>query len=73
MEKLLTVNEIVSDLLDTNDGPITDYTVIARAIELVKANNTTGEDVGNALYEALNVLKEHGGRIASNEFAGRYN
>jgi hypothetical protein len=64
---------IKSILLDQNDGPVDDFVVISRAVSLAAKepgynnHNFTREDISNATFEALELLKSVGGRLDSNE------
>jgi hypothetical protein len=68
-------DEIKGILLDRHDGPVTDFVVISRAIQLSSKErrgynqyNFTADDIANALHEVLESLKESGGELSSNEF-----
>lgn len=65
-----SINEdLQSDLLSANDGPLGTFGVIQRAIEMAESNRVSTVALSNALYEAL---KEIGALIdvdiPSNEF-----
>lgn len=68
--KVGTIKEdLQSDLLLANDGPLGTFGVIQRAIEMAESNRVSTIALSNALYEAL---KEIGALtdvdIPSNEF-----
>ena len=65
-----TVNEdLQSDLLLANDGPLSTFGVLQRALDMAVTNRVSTDALANALYE---VLKEMGAikdiYIPSNEF-----
>jgi hypothetical protein len=65
-----TIQEIKDSLLDANDGPVMEHTVIARAVEMIKESDYSGYEIGRAMYQALTeLMKEHDGYISSNEFS----
>ena len=61
--------DLQSDLLLANDGPLDTFGVIQRAIEMAESNRVSTVALSNALYEALKeigALKDVD--IPSNEF-----
>jgi predicted transcriptional regulator len=62
-----TIDEMVADILDRNDGPVTEFVAIYRAMDLAKQSYTTAGDVANALCEALTIIRDSG-TIPSGEF-----
>jgi hypothetical protein len=67
MTQVKNICEVAELLLDVNDGPVTEFTIIARGVELVKNSNYTGDEIGNGIYHALKDLQSAGGYIQSNE------
>lgn len=67
-QQMLSTEDIQQILLDRNDGPVTEFVAISRAIELVKQSNTSAEAIANALYESLKVIGLEDGRLSSTEF-----
>lgn len=68
--KEFTLNEdLQSDLLSANDGPLGTFGVLQRALDMAASNRVSTVALANALYEAL---KEIGAiedvDIPSNEF-----
>ena len=56
---------IVNTLLSQNDGPVDEFVVISRGVEMAAAGNNP-EIISNAIYDALNRIKGHG-ELPSNE------
>jgi len=64
--------KVFNDLTNAYDGPLTDYAIIIRAMELaVKGGPSKVELYASALLDALYELKKSGGRIDSREYDGR--
>jgi cystathionine beta-lyase family protein involved in aluminum resistance len=69
----MNAEEIKDLLLDTNDGPVSEFTVIHRAVELIKTLTVDSEDIANAMYESLKLLADQPGHILpSTEFRRGY-
>ncbi len=61
--------DLQSDLLLANDGPLGTFGVIQRAIEMAESNRVSTEALSNALYEALKEIRAlRDVDIPSNEF-----
>jgi hypothetical protein len=58
-------DDLTSKLLSQNDGPVDEFVVISRGVEMAAAGNNP-EMVSNAIYDALNIIKGHG-ELPSNE------
>jgi hypothetical protein len=68
-QRRLVKEDLQSDLLLANDGPLSTFGVIQRAIEMAESNRVSTIALSNALYEALKeigALKDID--IPSNEF-----
>lgn len=67
--RLLENDNLIDDLLSSNDGPAGTFSVIQRAIDMACSNEYDAKTISNSLYEAL---KEIGALtdvdIPSNEF-----
>jgi hypothetical protein len=55
-ESKLLKEDLQSDLLLANDGPLGTFGVIQRAIEMAASNKVSTEELSNALYEALTEI-----------------
>lgn len=58
-------NDLSSKLLSQHDGPVDEFVVISRGVEMAAAGNNP-EMVSNAIYDALKTIKSHG-ELPSNE------
>ena len=64
----MTMDKIVSALLDTNDGPIGPRSVIYRALEGAQYKQAPLGDLADAVIEALEIIEQNGGSLDSTEF-----
>jgi len=60
--------EIHSDIFDTNDGPVTEFSAMYKAVQLAASKEYDCEDIANVLYEGLKDFKE----LPSTEFNYSY-
>lgn len=58
-------NDIISDLLNQNDGPVDEFVIISRGVKLA-ASGLNPKEVSNAMYQALKTVKDTG-TLGSNE------
>ena len=68
-----TINEyksedIVNFLLSTTDGPVNIDTVIGRAIDVAWEHQSSKDEIANAVFEAMEILREEGGTLDSSEY-----
>ena len=59
-------NNTVSRLLNQNDGPVTEHTVISRGVEMA-CSGGHADEISDAIYEALQILRNGGGQLDSVE------
>lgn len=57
---LLSQAEILADLIDRNDGPVSIDTVCLRACEMMKQSNVSHIKLAGAMHEAFNIIKGEG-------------
>jgi len=58
-------------IMDRNDGPLDEFVVIMRAMTLVCDGGSNKVEIyANALQDALNTLRKHGGELDSLEVRG---
>jgi len=60
--------EIVNNLLDATDGPLNEFAVIVRALNMASTADYSINHLANALFNALDEIKAQGGEISSTEF-----
>jgi hypothetical protein len=60
LENKMTDNGLISKLLHQNDGPVDAFNVISRGVEMA-CNGGRADDIANAIYEALEILKNSDG------------
>ena len=59
--------DMLSTILDQNDGPIDTFVAIVRAFKYAKQNNIDPHESAETLQVALSELEDNGGNLESND------